>query len=66
MLLYLFYTGDIQGHRRWCPFYVMSSRKGNNKCGILWSKKELHLIVTAVAGGAVAVHEAEKYLAGGA
>ena len=29
-------------------------------------KKELHLIVTAVAGGTVAVHEAEKYPAGGA
>ena len=29
-------------------------------------KKELHLIVTAVADGAVAVHGAEKYLAGGA
>ena len=28
--------------------------------------KELRQIVTAVADGAVAVHEAEKYLAGGA
>jgi len=40
MLLYRFYTGNFQKHRRRCFFYVMSSRKGNNKCGILRSEKE--------------------------